>query len=197
MPDVRRCLHPDRERALATVVAAFRTDPLLRWVWPEDERYDECAPGFFGLLIDLRLAAGEVWVADDGDAVAMWNPPGGAYVPDPPDAWPALHDRFTDVERKRWEIFDSALAVPRDAGPHWYLGVLATIPARQGEGLGRAVAAPMMINADRVGLPVYLETMTERNLGFYRRQGFEVVIETDLPDGPRCWLMRRPPGRPR
>jgi hypothetical protein len=55
----------------------------------------------------------------------------------------------------------------------------------------------MMINADRVGLPVYLETMTERNLGFYRRQGFEVVIETDLPDGPRCWLMRRPPGRPR
>jgi hypothetical protein len=59
---VSRCPASLRDRALESVVAAFAVDPLLRWVWPQDERYDACAPAFFGLLLDLRLASGEVWV---------------------------------------------------------------------------------------------------------------------------------------
>ena len=50
----------------------------------------------------------------------------------------------------------------RQPAPHWYLGVLATEPARQGTGLGRAVTAPMLAAADRAGLPAYLETASER-----------------------------------
>lgn len=69
--DIGRCLPAQREHALSSVVDAFTVDPLLRWVWPADERYAVCAPAFFGLLLDLRLASGEVWVADGGNAVAM------------------------------------------------------------------------------------------------------------------------------
>jgi hypothetical protein len=37
--------------------------------------------------------------------------------------------------------------------------------------------------------------MSERNLVLYRRLGFAVEREVDLPDGgPRCWLMHRDPG---
>ena len=80
------------------------------------------------------------------------------------------------------------------AGAHWYLGVLATDPARQGTGLGRAVTTPMLAAADRAGLPAYLETASDPNVAIYRRLGFEVAREVDLPDGgPRCWLMRRDP----
>jgi hypothetical protein len=52
----------------------------------------------------------------------------------------------------------------------------------------------MLAAADRAGLPAYLETASDTNVAIYRRLGFEVAREVDLPDGgPRCWLMRRDP----
>lgn len=190
---VRRCRPGERDRALVTVVAAFAADPVLRWVWPSDERYDTCAPPFFGTLLDVRREAGEVWVADGGAAVAMWDPPGGLYLQVPETRWAQLREGYTPAERAAWAAFDAALSVPESAGPHWYLGVIATEPARQGTGLGRAVTSPVLAAADRVGLPAYLETATERNLAIYRRLGFEVEREVDVPHGPRAWLMRREP----
>jgi ribosomal protein S18 acetylase RimI-like enzyme len=201
VPTVRRCPPSGRDRALATVLAAFATDPLLRWVWPGQERYDGCAPTFFGLLLDLRIEAGEVWVAQPEysedtaiGSVAMWDPPGGLYLPAAAERWARVHAGFTAAERAAWAHYDDALGVPASAGAHWYLGVLATDPARQGTGLGRAVATPMLAAADRAGLPAYLETASDTNVAIYRRLGFEVAREVDLPDGgPRCWLMRRDP----
>jgi GNAT superfamily N-acetyltransferase len=197
VPAVRRCPPTARDVALATVVAAFATDPLLRWVWPDDARYAGCAPAFFGLLLDLRLESGEVWVAEDGaavDSVAMWDPPGGLYQPPPSERWTAVQQDFTDRERAGWATYEEAMGVPAAAGPHWYLGVLATAPGRQGTGLGRAVTAPMLAAADRTGLPAYLETASETNVAIYRRLGFDVDREVDMPDGgPRCWLMLRAP----
>jgi GNAT superfamily N-acetyltransferase len=198
VPTVRRCPPSGREPALATVLAAFRTDPLLRWIWPAQERYDGCASAFFGLLLDLRIEAGEVWLAgSDGSphgSVAMWDPPGGLYLPAAADRWAGVHAGFTAAERAGWALYDHALGVPQDAGPHWYLGVLATDPGLQGTGLGRAAVAPMLAAADRARLPAYLETASETNVAIYRRLGFAVAREVDLPGGaPRCWLMRRDP----
>lgn len=193
-PDVRRLEPAERDRALASVVAAFAVDPLLRWIWPEDERYAECAPAFFGLLLDLRRQGGEVWAARGGAAVAMWDPPGGLYAASAEDPWPGLQGTFTDTERARWAAFDAAMAVPPGVPAYWYLGVLATHPDQQGQGIGSAVLAPVLGAADRTGTPAWLETMSERNVGFYARLGFAVACEVDLPDGgPRCWLLHREP----
>jgi GNAT superfamily N-acetyltransferase len=190
--DPVRRLGPDlRERAVTAVVAAFATDPVLRWVWPEDERYDVCAPDFFRLLVDLRTRAGEVWVAGDGASVAMWDPPGGLYLPTAEGVWAAARSGFRQEERDRWTTYDTLMAVPGDAGPHWYLGVLATDPAAQGRGLGRAVLGPVLAAADRTGLPCYLETATESNVRFYEGSGFRPVMDVVMPEGPRVWLMRR------
>ena len=194
--DIARCLPDQAKHALSTVLDAFVVDPLLRWVWPGDERYAACAPVFFGALLDLRLAAGEVWIADGGDSVAMWNPPGGLYLSDPKapeERWAEVRQGFTAVERDRWATYDETLRVPEEAAPYWYLGVLATRRARQGTGLGRAVLAPMLAAADRTHLSTYLETASDANLRFYGQLGFAPVREAEMPDGPLCWLLRRDP----
>jgi len=52
----------------------------------------------------------------------------------------------------------------------------------------------VLARADAEGLLCYVETEKERNLPFYRRHGFEVVVEDDMPNGgPHFWTMRREP----
>jgi MFS family permease len=52
--------------------------------------------------------------------------------------------------------------------PHWYLWLLGVDPDRQGQGVGSALLAPILARADAEGLPCALETLTERNVWFYR-----------------------------
>ena len=53
---------------------------------------------------------------------------------------------------------------------------------------------PVLDRCDTEGAPAYLEATNKRNLPLYRRQGFEVREELDLPNGPRLWTMWREPG---
>jgi hypothetical protein len=51
---------------------------------------------------------------------------------------------------------------------------------------------PVFQRADAEGLPCYLETETPGNVAYYRRHGFDVRSEWDVPDGPHMWGMLRP-----
>jgi GNAT superfamily N-acetyltransferase len=123
----------------------------------------------------------------------MWDPPGGLYLPTPDETWPAAQQAFWPEERAKWKIYEASVQIAAGTPPYWYLGVLATAPQRQRHGLGRAVVAPMLAAADRAGQASYLETASETNVAFYATLGFATVLDTTMPDGPRCWLMRREP----
>jgi hypothetical protein len=43
-------------------------------------------------------------------------------------------------------------------------------------------------------LPTYLETFSDRNVGFYRRRGYDVVAEFTIGDGTRGSGLVRPAG---
>ncbi len=77
---------------------------------------------------------------------------------------------------------------------HWYLPTLGVDPLSQGRGVGGALLQPVLARADAEGLFCYLETEKEINVTFYRRHGFEVVVEDDFPNGGiHFWTMRRHP----
>jgi GNAT superfamily N-acetyltransferase len=193
----RRIRAEERDRTLATVVDAFRGDPLVRWYFPDDACYDRSAAAFFGVLLDSRIAGGEVWVVDGLDAVSMWIPPGGNLVgPETvaaayADVVSGLPDPAPDRITVADELVDALL--PRE--PHWYLGVLACRPGCRGRGLGSLVSAPLLAAADRAGLPVALETSTTDNVDYYMRRGFAVVgVQRPRPTGgPLIRVMRREP----
>ena len=68
-------------------------------------------------------------------------------------------------------------------GPHWYLAGIGVDPPEQRKGIGTALLQPGFAGAAREGLPCVLLTNAERNLSFYRRNGFEVAFEGDSPPG--------------
>ena len=80
------------------------------------------------------------------------------------------------------------------AGDHWYLFFIGVEPECQGRGIGGALLGPMLAHASHELIPCYLETFLARNVPFYQRHGFKVVVEGTLPEsGLAFWTMRREP----
>lgn len=179
---------------LAGVLArAFADDPVMSWVFARDATRVAWNRRFFRYRLRWLLRQEEVYTTEDRAGAALWAAP---------ERW-----RLGARETLGLARFGAAIGLrtPRVlrglAGvearhpetPHWYLAVLGTEPARQGEGIGSALMAPVLEVCDQDELPAYLETATERNVDFYTRHGFRVMEELSLPDGPRVWLMWRDP----
>jgi GNAT superfamily N-acetyltransferase len=194
-PSSRTAVPGDRGAVVQTIVRAFTEDPLVRWFFPDDAAYERRASAFFGYLFDIRVVHGVIHVAGDCAAASLWNRPGeGMPQPEQDQLW------ATDVEPgagpgelDRLDAMEDAVVALRPAGPHWYLGVLATDPSRRGEGLARAVLQPVLERADADGIPALLETGTPENLPFYARFGFDVLADARVSGGPPLWAMWRPP----
>ena len=196
MSDVRTLVTADAEKAVAMLARAFETDPFVKWFVRGDARHAEGMRTFFEIALhDLTLPFGECFVTGGVEGAALWNPPGtwNLGLLDklrlmPKFSRAAGAGRLISVFLKTNPL---TAAHPRE--PHWYLFVLGVDPASQGRGLGRALVAPVLARCDRDGVPAYLETSKEENLGFYTSLGFAVVGEHRIPDGPPVWFLRRPP----
>ncbi len=185
--DPRTATAADRGRVVDSVVRAFVADPAFRQFFPTDDTYDAHAAAFAGWLFNRRVGGGTVWVAEDGAAVSMWEPPDrhGADVsfelPVPADV----------VERlERYEHAVAGLLPPQ---PYWYLGVLATAPDRAGRGLARAVMGAGLARATADALVSVLETTNPDNLAVYEHLGWGVRASTEVA-GMTVWVLTHPPG---
>ncbi len=143
-PTVRRASPEDRSAVAATVAAAFAEDPGWAFIFGDD--YERLAAHFAAALFDVRVRSQNVWVADDVAAVAMWD------APDQDDRapgyaasiWARYRAMAGEDASRRLASYNDALAAVAPAERHWYLGVLATQPRRQREGLATAVMAPVL-----------------------------------------------------
>ncbi len=168
---------------------AFVDDPVLRWLYPEDDVFLAPNGAVFRPAMTGWIGLGEVWCTDDVAAVAVWippDPPEIEFVEDP-DAPPTPADRL-----ERFAAFGAAKAEHTPAEPHWYLQLLATHPDWQRQGLAAALMNVVFERAETDGLPCWLETETVENVAYYRHHGFEVHAEWDLARGPHVWGMYRP-----
>lgn len=193
---VRPATTLDREPILDVAEAAFVTEPAFAHFF--GDAYADHAREFLAYLLDIRLAGGLAWVEEaDGQVVAasMWDPPGGVQLAPAvnDERWASAEATFTPDAVRRLEAYEAKVHGLGPPGDHFYLGVIASDPDARGRGHGRAVLQPGLDAADAAGLPTFLETGTESNLGFYARFGFGVTAELDLEDGTRVWCLTRPP----
>jgi ribosomal protein S18 acetylase RimI-like enzyme len=179
---------------------AFFDDPLTEYLFPDAERRAGPSEWFLRAGANYGKLYGEVHTTPESvDGAACWLPPGEADM----SPWRMMRAgmllapikigigalrRFLSISDFIEELHHRDM--PED---HWYLMLLGVDTAKQGQGVGGSLMAPMLARADAEGLPCYLETMKEINVAFYEKHGFQVVVEDDLPNGgPHFWTMKRP-----
>ena len=65
--------------------------------------------------------------------------------------------------------------------PYIYVMVVGVSPKFQGQGFGRKLLRSVIYESEKGGLPVYLETSTEKNAAMYNHLGFKTLAEINLP----------------
>ena len=199
MAPVIRALRADDVAPVAAAEArAFFDDPLQMWALPDASTRLAVLERLFEMTIRVvSLPLGESYTDDSRSVAALWAPPGRWLVtPDEASELEAMAvivgDRLPWM-RRCWEAMFEA----HPDEPHFYLSGLGTDPPRQGEGYGSAALAPVLARCDAEGIPAYLESTKERNVGFYEHHGFAVTRTIDIPlDGPTMWAMWREPRAP-
>ncbi|MEA3054919.1 MAG: hypothetical protein QOD30_351 [Actinomycetota bacterium] len=172
--------------------AGFYDDPLMSWVIPDGStRLALIRTAFEGLAHTFLGDTSELHVVDDA-CVTMWRTPDWTS---PPPSDDSSESPYAPDVQERFRILGELMemAHPHDE-PHWYLNVIATLPSRQGQGLGARALGPMCARFDDLGAAAYLESSNPRNMTLYRRHGFEEVNEPiQMPDGPALFPMWRAP----
>jgi GNAT superfamily N-acetyltransferase len=191
---VRRATSADLDGVTRALGRAFHDDPVMHWFFPDERGREDHIERVFRMRVGSLIGQDEVYTTDDHAGAAVWAQP-GKWEMSPLEGLrfvarllPVVRTRI-GVLARGWGAIDRLH--PKE--PHWYLAILGTEPAAQGQGVGSALMRPVLEDCDRNEVGAYLESSKESNLDFYARHGFRVTGELDLPDGPRVWPMWRDP----
>ena len=177
-----------------TLAEAFRDDPVFAWCLPDPARRSEVLPSFFRLVTDTVVAYQEVAVTADGQAAALWVPPGCPAVPAPhAGAFEAGVADLVGDDGERTFALMAMLDEFHPTEPNRFLWFVGTRSTAQGEGRGSALLRDMLARCDAEGTAAYLDATSEHNRRLYERHGFEVVDSHSVDGSPPLWPMWREP----
>ena len=175
LPKITTATAEQRERFMHCIMLGFAIDPLVRFFAPTAHSYLDGFDEFMALFGGRAFDHGGAWIANDGQAVALWLPPGVE-----PDGDALARTLRAVVPEERQEDTFGVFEGMDSYHPHeelWYLPLIATDPNYLGRGLGGALMRHACALIDQSGKPAYLESSNPRNISLYQRHGFEVMGE--------------------
>ena len=199
---VARPIEDGEEPAVVDLLArVFQDDPNIQFLVADRGSTLERPRGLYEAMIRLGRRDGRVDVLPDLTGVGIWLRPGRTDVNlgqmlASGLLWNTV--RMGIASMRRFNTMYSAVSPMNKrvvSEPHWVLVFLGIDPDMQGQGLGGTLIRPVLEIADGEGRNCFLESANERNLSFYRRHGFEVKEEVQVPNGPRIWGMLRLPSQ--
>ncbi|MHA1992275.1 MAG: GNAT family N-acetyltransferase [Candidatus Hodarchaeales archaeon] len=196
----------DIETASQVLGKAFHMDPAWIHLIPDESERKEKLPFVFEYTIRYSLKYGEVYAPTENlEGIAVWI-------------------SHTTVEESFWRIlrsgaFRAALKMGRKLGnkivtlfdqidqdrrehmknrSYIYLSAIGILPEFQGQGFGGRLLKPMFEKTDTERIPIYLETVTEKNIQIYAKYGFQTLYEEKVPGSDfSLWEMVREPRKRR
>jgi ribosomal protein S18 acetylase RimI-like enzyme len=173
------------------LVRAFSTDPVARWLWSDSQQYLMHFPRLVKALGGKAFTNGNAYYIDGYNGAALWLPPNVRPDEDP------LIDlvQCGTSEQIQDDIFQVFEQVSRyhPGEPHWYLTLMGVDPFQQGKGFGSALLQHALVQCDRDGKLVYLQSTNPKNISFYERHDFELLGTLQAGTSPSIFPMLRRP----
>lgn len=215
----------DRDDGISCLADAFIQDPLFLWsaATPLPDEKKETLVRFLLGWMNHRILTGATGVAvgvrQNGELLGtMTLKPSSNHKETILDilagiwncGWPPMYKdkEYPPHSRKRLE---SMAVVPKrreevmsDAQNRWiYIQSIGVRKSGQGKGIGKRMLNVAIAAADKLEVPIFLETESEGNVAMYRHFGFEnaetleLSADGDTSDDAKftMWLMRKEPGR--
>ena len=195
-------LTPDDMKKVCKVAGdAFENDPTMVFAYPDEKVRKQNSPYGFYMLYNYGIKYGLAYATSKNlEGITIWLPPDKTY----PSTWTMMRYGGFYVMRKiglKLKVMKRTMKVfnyeeerhkhyvPYD---HWYFQNIAVKPEEQGKGYGGLLISTMLKTIESDGLPIYVETNTEKSVSIYQKYGFEIIEHTIIPetDVP-LWCMLR------
>jgi ribosomal protein S18 acetylase RimI-like enzyme len=191
LPQVSTITEDQRDGIMSLMTAAFITDPMMRWLFPDPAAYLRAFPAFANAFGGRAIEHGSGFLVDGHRGAALWFPPG---VSGDDDALAAIVAEsgdpaaLADIEG----FMEQMIAYHPHDEDCWYLPMIGVDPASQGRGCGAVLMKHALKKVDEVGGLAYLESSNPRNVSLYERHGFEPIGTIQSGHSPPMTPMLRP-----
>lgn len=182
------------------LAAALAEDPGYSHLFPVRSRRERELREVYRMTLADGMRYGRVLVTKLGDEVT------GVLALYPPSTYPMTPARWArqGLRLARIALFTrehsggiirfgelTSQGVPPDA---WYVEAFGVRPDLQRAGRGSLLLRRFLDDVDRAGVPSYLETTKQENVGYYHARGYTDAHEPVplAPDGPFIYPMTRP-----
>jgi ribosomal protein S18 acetylase RimI-like enzyme len=186
---VKSASSEQKNALISTIIAAFLTDPVARWLCPEAHRYFSLMDEFVDAFGGASFVHGSAYYVDGYRGAALWLPP--KVHPNEETMMTVIKDVVPETRLENaLSIFEKMVSF-HPAEPHWYLPLIGVDPSHQARGYGSMLMKHALERCDRENKLAYLESSNPRNLSLYIRHGFELIGTIRVADSPPMFPMLR------
>ncbi|EAR25970.1 acetyltransferase [marine actinobacterium PHSC20C1] len=188
----------DLPDVVGTLVEAFDQDPVWSWAFPDPQARAAQHAVVFRMTVTHAIANDAVWLTSGCGAVVTAFGPGVNEMSDSdaelfPTVLRDLLGDHADAVNGLFERFEHARPVDT---PHLYISMLGVRDQARGHGIGMALLARVVEQADAQGIGTYLESSNGANDRRYAAAGFRVHNSIPVAPGlPAVNTMWRDPAQ--
>lgn len=191
-------LHEVIDEISLVLAKAFYKDPFYVYIMSADQKRMDQLQWWYKILLKYTFAHGDLYILSNKKGAALWL---GPKKPVLDFLELALNGLIAYPFKIGFLNFWRMLAVgaewealhKKEKDMHYYLLVIGVDPSMQRKGLGKMLMKDQLKKADTEGVFCYLETVTEENVMFYRKNRFYVVKKGKIGAGHSYWIMKRAP----
>ena len=192
---MRKATKNDRKRFIDIMSESFDTNPSVNWTVKQDNKRQKRYRLLAGFVFNQALRRDAIYFSSDDEGIIIfykYNDFKTFFIEIFEKLLLTL--RVISIERvggimKREKYIQSKRPADGEYIYCWFFGVSKIA---RGKGAAVELKDKIFAEADRLKLPVYIETTIPINMRIYNRYGFDIYHEWEVKEkGLTYWMMKR------